>query len=415
MDRLKKARKPRIAITGLGPICALGIGVAQVTNALRKRSPPHMKRVVVDHALRRDGFMVFSPKDKHLTCSKAALNRLEGWFGPRPDPDIIYSTQAAELALRNAGLKYDVDDNNISLYLVHENPGLERLFQATLQYVYRTHSPKESFKAFSRRVYRAVEEDTYNAQSFMFLYGVTKALGLHGYSQYLNNACASGLYAIEGAARQIQIGSTEVAIVAGVDWPSRFIYKNLWFDWQELRSPRSRITPFQIEADGFVLGDAACGIVLEDMERAEKRRAYIYAEYLGGGFHLEGWKVTAPAGNSRSYVKALEQAICDANLSISDIDVISPHGVGTRVVDAYEMNGLVSFFGNSLQRKQVVHLKPLLGHTLGVCGLIETCVLLLQLTSQRKSNKNNVTALKISSGFAGFNGAAIFRVGANGR
>jgi len=448
LRRMPKAGKPpRVVITGMGPITALGAGVVSLWDAFQQKAMPAVITQQVESCNGgRTQYRMYSPTPemlRNLQVPGVYVDRLREWYGESIDPDHLNLIQAIKLALDDSGLRYDEERNDISLFLLHENPGIEKFFSECLGWVFDTFVKprRESFTSQNRAVtkdkatflantYKQLVQGTYNLQPFMFLYALTKAFKFHGYSLYVNNACASGLFAMESAYRQLISGQSEVAVVAGIDWPSRYPYKNLWFDWEGLYSSREAITPFTSERDGFLLGDAACALIFEEYEHALSRNASVYAEYVGGGFDLEGWKVTIPSGTPESYVRCVRRALNNAGVLEDEIDLINPHGVSTGVGDAYESRGLMEIFGSSLKEKMLVSLKPLLGHTLGVCGLAETTVVLLMLKKQlvvagldAKGTDASLHlelrngwgsqplrhALKISSGFAGYNGAAVFR------
>jgi 3-oxoacyl-[acyl-carrier-protein] synthase II len=179
-----------------------------------------------------------------------------------------------------------------------------------------------------------------------------------------------------------------------------------------------------------VTGDGGAGIVLEDLDHATKRKAHIYAEYLGGSFDLEGWKVAFPNLSSSSYSDVMLRAIDKSNISKEEIDLLVPHGVGTTATDYYEAKAITDVFGKNVQRPFITALKPYIGHNLGSTTLLETAILLMGLesniipptlntkqTDERLdinivnrfiSIKLNII-MKIACGFAGYNGASIFR------
>jgi 3-oxoacyl-(acyl-carrier-protein) synthase len=172
------------------------------------------------------------------------------------------------------------------------------------------------------------------------------------------------------------------------------------------------------------------GIVVEDLEHAKKRGAEIYAEYLGGGFDLEGWKITVPQLGSDSYQKAIQKALTQSNVSKDEIDLICPHGVGSQVIDYYEAKAITDIFGKSPKKPFITTFKPYVGHNLGGSALLEAAILLLSLKSniipptlnydepepkfnislvKEKKEVELKTVMKACCAFAGFNAAAIFR------
>lgn len=179
------------------------------------------------------------------------------------------------------------------------------------------------------------------------------------------------------------------------------------------------------------MGEGAVSFLLEDYEAALKRKAKIYAEYVGGGFFLDNWKVTLPAINEFGLENSIKMAFAESKQGVNDVDLICSHGVGTQINDKFEMTVLNKFFKNS-EKVSITALKPYIGHNLGGSALLETAILLLMmennvilpiintskesaLTSSipyafKKIRKLNINcALKICSAFAGFNAAAIFR------
>jgi 3-oxoacyl-[acyl-carrier-protein] synthase II len=188
--------------------------------------------------------------------------------------------------------------------------------------------------------------------------------------------------------------------------------------------------PFSKKADGLVLGDGAAALILEEMESALQRNAHIYAEYTGGGFTLEGWKVALPQIGSLSYQQAIEQSLKKPDLKPEEIDFINPHGVAIKVTDAYEAKAITDIFGQNSKKPFIAAFKPYVGHNLGGSAILETIILLLSmenniipptLNCEQFETKHRLklvreltpyplnTAMKLSCGFAGFSAAAIFR------
>jgi 3-oxoacyl-[acyl-carrier-protein] synthase II len=151
---------------------------------------------------------------------------------------------------------------------------------------------------------------------------------------------------------------------------------------------------------------------------------------MGGGFSLEGWKVTLPQVGGGSYQKTIKEALKKSNLTPEDIDFINPHGVAIKITDAYEANAITDIFGNNPEKPFISAYKPYVGHNLGGCALLESIILLLSLDNnlipptlncEDIDLKYNVkivkelipnalnTVMKLSCGFAGYNAAVVFR------
>lgn len=424
----------RVVITGVGPVTPIGIGAEALWAGILARRTNVVKRQFQEDGETLGEFYVHQAEPLTLDSIRLddeAVQAIRSWKNDdEEDPDLLYFLVTVGLALRDSGLAVDRESNSIGLFLTHENAGLEAFFEQTISSTARAiqRNPQLSRSELTRSVYRDCIKRGYDVQTFMYLYLVAKAFGFHGYSLYTNNACASGLYALETASRQIRYGDSEVAVVAAADYPN-FAYKFLWFKDQGLYADDGVIRPFDVGAKGFVLGDGGAALVLEEIEHAHRRNARIYAEYLGGGFALEGWKVTVPAPDPKWYRVALQQALRAAELAPDAIDLINPHGIGSVATDTYEAQGIGLVFGRNGHRPRVTALKPYIGHNLGGSGLVETAILLLALHHQTipptlhcerlgpTYHLNVIRTLepcrlqrvmKVSCGFAGYNAAAIF-------
>jgi 3-oxoacyl-[acyl-carrier-protein] synthase II len=217
-------------------------------------------------------------------------------------------------------------------------------------------------------------------------------------------------------------------VVAASDHPD--IYKYLWFRDLGIYAQDGIIRPFCKDSKGLVFGGGGVAIVMEDLAGAEKRNAPIYAEYLGGGFDMEGWKITVPQIGSQSYQQAIANAFKQSGIKKEDIDLICPHGVGSGPIDYYEAKAITDTFGIKPGKPLITAFKPYVGHNLGGSALMETTALLLSLknnivppalNSENIDPRHNIslvqekleaklkTVIKTCCAFAGFNGAAIFR------
>jgi len=426
----------RVVITGVGPICAIGFGKNDLWDSILKaRTGLAQQEFKVDGEL-WDKFWLHKINDFDINNFKIdpqALKDISSWKQGKPDQDLYYLLAAVKLALDDSKVSYDRESNNLGLFLTVEHPGFEPfmtdLLEETMAYIKNKlqSNTATSKKEIYNHLFNSLVQNGYDLQTFMYLYLVSKAFGLHGYSLFTSNACASGLFALESAAKQIKFGGSDIALVAGGDYCNT-MFKHRWFNERGLYAEDGKIKPFSKDANGIVMGDGASAIILEELNHAKKRKAHIYAEYLGGGFSLEGWKVTLPQLNSSSYQDAIKQSLKIAGLKPKDIDLINPHGVGIKITDHYEAKAITDVFGEN--KTPVTAFKPYVGHNLGGSAILETIILLLAMQKNlipptlncdpletkynipvvRKSTKKPIkTAMKLSCGFAGYNSAAIFR------
>ena len=428
----------KVVITGIGPLASIGIGKdAFWEGILKKRTGLKFEEFKVDGEV-WDSFYyhgIESFNIEKFNIEKEIIEDIKTWKKGKEDKDLFYLLAAVKLAINDSGISYDKESNDIGLFLTVEHPGFEPfcegLVEKTVEYLEKHPFNNDNFykhKMF-RHLYDQFVQNGYDLQSFMYLYFVAKAFGIHGYSLFTSNACASGLFALEAASRQITYGGSDIVLLAGGD-NSNTMFKHLWFKEQRLYAEDGKMKPFSKNADGIVLGDGASALVLEEFDHARKRGAHIYAEYLGGGFSLEGWKVTMPQVGSLSYQNAIQGALKKAMLRPDDIDLIVPHGVAIKVTDGYEAKAITDVFSKNPEKPMISAFKPYVGHNLGGCAILENIILLLSMEKniipptlnceelEPKYNINLVkeltnypinTAMKLSCGFAGYNGAVVFK------
>jgi 3-oxoacyl-(acyl-carrier-protein) synthase len=429
------SRERRVVITGIGPLASTGIGKdAFWKGILEKRTGLSSKEFKIDgkswvsfyaHIIKDFDFTKFN-------ADEAVLGYIKEWKEDELPVDLYYMIAAVALALKDSGLNYDAEDNDIGLVLTHENLGLMDFVFKLSQMSFDILSSKEGEliprAQFFEKLYRGCLKSGYDVQTFMTLFHVAKVFNIHNYSLFVNNACASGLYAMESAAQMIKCSQASAVVVAASDYAE--IYKYLWFRDIGLYSTDGRIRPFCKDSNGLVFGDGGVGIVLEDMDNAMKRNAGIYAEYMGGGFCLEGWKVTTPQIGSDSYQKAISGALKRSKISKDEIELLIPHGVGSQAIDYYEAKAIHDVFGQNHEKPLITAFKPYIGHNLGGSALLETAILLLSLKNgivpptlncqhpnpmfnilpvSERLETNITTAMKICCAFAGYNAAVVLK------
>jgi 3-oxoacyl-[acyl-carrier-protein] synthase II len=421
----------RVAITGMGALTGYGQGVDALWDGLTSGETAFR-----DHGARlgRRAWMTHrmaSLPDGTASLARGLPNqqvvrheRLEH------DPDLLAIADAARQAIADAGLKYDPVRNGIGLVVTHESPGLGDHLQGFFRW-------GEIFRAWVRSparfnpaefLYQLKSESVYRMHSFLYIHYLAALFNLHGFSMYNNNACASGAYALSVAVDRIRSGRTPAAVVVGGDVPEDGT-KYRWFEDLGIYSPTGNCKPFSAARDGLVLGSGAAALVLEDLEQARAAGKRIYAEWLGGGFTSEGWKITMPDVAGDRYAEAIGSALNDAGVRPEQIDMITPHGVGSGMLDNFETNSLAEVFGNGGRKWPPMLLaKAAVGHTLGGCVLVELVASLRALQHgevppvvrcdepdpslpvgppRSTSLPERWTMLKCTNGFAGQNGAIV--------
>lgn len=417
----------RVVLSGIGLVSAAGCGIDAVWDRLR--SDPPRPTLHSDPAPTESiEFPLFRAEPYHLGdlgVPERCLHWLrdEGLAGARDLEHLLGSTG---LALRDAGLPADCGqiDGRAAVIVGNESPGFEQLSQALFRFGADGPPPADP-----RQRYAGLAETFFQLNTFLLPHYVARAFRMEGLTLYVNSACTSGLNALEIAAQEIRSGRSRIAVAAAADDPASTA-KFLWFDGQGLYSRDGSLRPFDVRQQGTVFGDGGAALVLEDLESAVGRGARIYAEYLGAGFAQDGWKIAAPSPVKASAAQALERAFAEAGVEREAVDLVVPHGVGTSASDQYESLVLHRVFGGLERWPAVTAFKPFLGHNLGGSALMELSILLaaidrqtvpptlghetpfarhpLSLVREWEARPIGVAA-KLTCGFAGFYGAAVFR------
>jgi 3-oxoacyl-(acyl-carrier-protein) synthase len=418
----------RVVITGIGCLSSLGLGknnnweglINHKINPQKIAEEEPLKKIYYAH--KAENFDIKNFIDKKL------IKDLENWKEGERVIDLEYLILAVKLALEDSRLSYDKEENRIGIIAMHENPGIDQFvlkISNELFEFFRKKSKLTKQSLFEENIFK-FNKSIFELQTFMLLHHLAKIFSFRGYSLFINNACASGLYGIEAASQAIKSNKCPAAIVVAADTVD--IFKQLWFEKLGMHSKSNRTKPFSRKADGFVLGEGAAALVLEDFEFAKKRGAFIYGEYLGGSYFLEGWKITIPAVWSNFYERTIRESLKMSNIKEKKVDIFSPHGIGVPVVDRYEARTIRKIFGQRESQPLITPFKPYIGHTLGVNTLLETIFLLLCLNNNFVPSVYNYEGLvsdlnipktdthtslgigvKTCCGFGGYLGCCVFK------
>ena len=200
--------------------------------------------------------------------------------------------------------------------------------------------------------------------------------GLRGPNFTTVSACASSTNALIDAFNYLRLGMAEVIVSGGSEASVTEAGVGGFNALQALSlrndSPETASRPFDLDRDGFVLGEGAGCIVLEELEHAKARGAKIYAEMKGGGMSADAYHITAPHPEGLGALNVMRAALKDAEMKPSDIDYINVHGTSTPLGDVSETKAIVSVFGDDAYKLNISSTKSMTGHLLGAAGAIET-------------------------------------------
>lgn len=421
----------RVAITGVGVLTGYGRGVDALWNGLASGESavrPHRARLG-----RKEWLSYPMAAIPDSTSSLAASLPGQSFVRQNElaeDPDLVAIAESIAQAIRDARLVYDPQENDLGLVVTHESPGLAPHVQSFFRFGKTARAWLRSRSRFRPQdfLYEQQSDSVYRLHSFLYVHYLSAIFQLHGFTLYNNNACASGAFALNVAADRVRSGEVGAVVVAGGDVPEDGT-KYRWFRDRGLYSTSGTCRPFSARRDGMVLGSGAAALVLEDLEKARAAGKRIYAEWLGGGFSSDGWKVTMPDVVGDRYRQAMDRALSSAGVRPEEITLLAPHGVGAELLDHFEAESLARVFGTGGRPwPALLLLKGAIGHTLGGGVLVETVAALLSLDrdeipaaarcpdpdprlplgrSREENFAKNWILLKCTNGFAGQNGAIV--------
>jgi 3-oxoacyl-[acyl-carrier-protein] synthase II len=212
---------------------------------------------------------------------------------------------------------------------------------------------------------------------------ISMALNAQGPNSTITTACAAGTQAVGEAFRLIARDDADIVLAGGAD--SRIdpllilAYTALGALSRADRAPAEVSRPFDGRRDGFVLGEGAAVLVLEELEHARKRGATIYAEVLGMGSSFDAYAVTKPDPDARGAARAISGALREAGVDHRDIDYINAHGTSTRLNDVMETTAVKRVFGEGARALPLSSIKSMVGHLIGGAGAVEAAALALTL------------------------------------
>lgn len=262
---------------------------------------------------------------------------------------------------------------------------------------------------------------------------VSIQFGLKGKSINVVTACATGTNSIGEAFRTIQYGDADVMFAGGTEscvTPVGIAGFHALTALSEVDDPAKCSLPFDKRRSGFVMGEGAGILILEELEHARARGAHIYAELAGYGCSSDAYHITSPAEDGAGAARAMEQAIRDAGIRPEDVTYINAHGTATHHNDLFETRAIKLAFGEHAKELKINSTKSMIGHLLGAAGAVEAIACVKQIEEgyihatvgyetpdeeldlnycKQDYHEDVVYALSNSLGFGGHNGSLLFK------
>jgi 3-oxoacyl-[acyl-carrier-protein] synthase II len=424
MAEAVKERMKRVVITGLGMVTPLACGVeatwrrllAGESGAVRVENfdVSDLPCQIAAQVPRGDALDAFNPSD---------------WMDPkeqrRVDDFIVYGMSAATQALRDANWAPQTYEEQIETGVLIGSGigGLGGIYDASI--TLHEKGPRRISPFFiPGRLINLVSGH------------VSITHNLKGPNHSVVTACSTGAHAIGDAARIIALGDANVMVAGGAESAVNRLSLAGFSACRALSTgfndrPKKASRPYDRHRDGFVMGEGAGCVVLEELEHARARGARGYAELVGYGLSGDAYHITSPAPDGDGAFRSMSTALKRAGMSIDEIDYVNAHGTSTPVGDEIELRAVEKLLGNSAGKTTMSSTKSSIGHLLGAAGAVEAIFSILAIRDQiapptlnldnpsvetsidlapHAARKRTIrAALSNSFGFGGTNASLIFR------
>jgi 3-oxoacyl-[acyl-carrier-protein] synthase II len=365
----------RVVVTGLGTVCPLGVGVR------------HVWRRLINAESGIGSIQTFDTSD--LSCKIAGQlppgRSPDGGFDPdewvepkdqkKMDRFIVCAIAAASEAVKDSGWtpQSDEDRNRTGVMIGAGIGGLPGICETSI--ILHERGPRRVSPFF-------IASNLINLAAGQ----VSIRFGFRGPNHAVVTACASGAHAIGDAARLILFDDADVMLAGGAEATVCRIgiagfaaSKALSTRFND--TPQKASRPWDVDRDGFVMGEGAGMLVLEELEHAKKRGAHIYAEIIGYGLSGDAYHITAPAEDGSGAFRAMQAALKRARLNPEDIDYVNAHGTSTPLGDEIEVNAVKRLYGDHAYKLSMSSTKSAIGHLLGAAGAVEAIFCIKALES----------------------------------
>lgn len=362
-------KKRRVAITGIGAVSPLGLDVNSTwSNLMAGKSG-----IAGIQQFDASAFPTYIAAEvKQFSPSQS----IQGKHSRYAMPFTYFALEAAKQAFDDAGI-YPTNQTSSRWGVVAGSGMMTAEYEYLLRFqqtcAFGGETDWSLLEAQSRDFYRLVDFGKTCANSGLSL--LIQQFGITGYATSVHTACASGGQALGLAMQVLRRNEADFILAGGFDSMinpiglSSFCLLGALSTYNDTPTTASR--PFDATRNGFVLGEGAAFLILEDWDKAKARGARIYAELAGEGNSLSSYRITDSHPNGDGAIQAIERALNDAGVKASDVDYINAHGTSTKMNDLSETNAVKAVFANQLHRLPISSTKSQTGHLIAAAGALE--------------------------------------------
>lgn len=409
----------RAVITGLGALTPIGNTSTAFWDNLVKGTSGAARITKFDPSRFRTQFAgEVNGFDPHQLLDKADIRKT--------DPFSQYALAAADEAMKDAGLDMSkMDPFDAGVIWGSGQGGMQTFEEQVREYTEGGFNPRFSPYFVPKLIA--------NMASGM----ISMKYGMMGINYTTVSACSTSNTAIMDALNYIRLGKAKVIVTGGSEAPVTEASVGGFCAMKAMSTrnddPTTASRPFDVERDGFVMGEGAGALILEEYEHAKARGAHIYAEVAGAAMTADAYHMTATHPEGLGAYRAMQLALEDAGLNASQVDYLNAHATSTPVGDLSEIKAITKLFGDNPAHLHISATKSMTGHLLGAAGAIEAiaCILSikngvvpatinttqldplipggLQIILQQAIEKKVKVAMSNTFGFGGHNGIVVFR------
>ena len=412
-------QQKRVVVTGLGALTPLGNTVNEFWNNLinaKSGAAP----------ITRFDTTKFKTKFACEIKGYDPLNYFEKSEVRKMDPFTQYALITSDEALKDSGLDLDaIDKTRVGVIWGSGNGGFYTFQQEMIEFAKGDGTPRIN-PFFIPKVIVDIAAGWISIKH-----------GFMGLNFTTVSACATSTTAIIDAMNYIRWGKADIIVTGGSEAAVNEAGIGGFGAMKALSTrnddPATASRPFDVDRDGFVMGEGACALILEEYEHAKRRGARIYAEVAGGGMSADAHHLTATHPEGKGAILGMKWALEDAGVTPAEVDYLNPHATSTPLGDVSEMKAVKTFFGENASHLHISATKSATGHLLGAAGAAEALICIktieqatipptinsrnldpqlpsgLNLVLGQKLKKDVNIALSNTFGFGGHNASAVFR------